>query len=239
MSNDKPDAWMPLYIGDWDGDTADLSCEEDGAYGRLVRSYWRKGPPKDDDLTLSRIVRMDLRAWKKLRPTLAAFFQIGEGVWRHKRVDAELVRWSDKKAAASAKAQAAAEKRWGKKDASSIARSIAEPMLGAMPEQCPSSSSTEEEDPNRSSSLRGRQDDAAHADGAPPPCAWGGPESVRQAFAAALGEPWCEKYLYGCRWQDVPDRAILVDHPIIGKRIVKDASAVLRAEGLAILERAA
>lgn len=239
MSKDKPDAWMPLYTGDWDGDTAHLSCEEDGAYGRLIRTYWRKGPPADDDLTLSRIVRMDLRAWRKLRPTIESFFQVADGVWRHKRVDAELIRWTDKKAAASAKALIAAEKRWGKKDAPSIAPSNARSTPQALPEQCPSSSSTEEEAPNRASSLRERQDDAALADGAPPPCAWTGPETVRQAFCTALGEAWCSKFLDGCRWQDVPDRAVIPPHPLIGKKITKDAVAVLAAEGIAVLERAA
>ena len=96
MKEAKPDAWMPLYIGDWDGDTGHLSCEEDGAYMRLVRHYWRMGPPADNDAGLARIVRMDLRAWKKVRPAIVGYFQVGEGIWRHKRVDMELARWATK-----------------------------------------------------------------------------------------------------------------------------------------------
>lgn len=112
MSAAKPDAWMPLYIGDWDGDTGHLDCEQDGAYGRLIRYYWRAGPPPDDDATLARIVRMELRRWRKVRPAIAPFFQVAEGLWRHKRVDAERPKWAAKKAKSSEKAKAAADARW-------------------------------------------------------------------------------------------------------------------------------
>lgn len=97
----------------------------------------------------------------------------------------------------------------------------------------------EVEAPKEASTLYERKDDAALADGAPPPCAWTGPETVRQAFRTALGEAWCSKFLDGCRWQDVPDRAVIPPHPLIGKKITKDAVAVLAAEGIAVLERAA
>lgn len=235
MSKEKPDAWMPLYTGDWDSDTADLSCEEDGAYGRLVRSYWRNGPPANDDAILARIVRMDLRAWKKLRPRIERFFQITDGVWRQKRVDAELIRWTEKKRLASEKARDAADARWGKKDAPSNAPSKPKAMLQAMHEQCPSPSSTEVEANKEASTLCGRQDADAHADGATPPCAWSGPESVRQAFSAALGDDWCRKYFDHCRWQDVPDRTVIPPDPVTGRKIIKDGSKILSALGLVML----
>ena len=95
--NAKPDAWMPLYIGDWDGDTGHLTCEQDGAYGRLVRHYWRNGPLADDDRSLACIVRKDLAGWRRLRPVLVTFFTVEDGVWRHKRVDAEVVIWGEKR----------------------------------------------------------------------------------------------------------------------------------------------
>lgn len=239
MSKEKPDAWMPLYTGDWDGDTAMLSCEEDGAYGRLVRSYWRHGPPRDDDVALARIVRMDLKAWRRVRPAVAAYFRIIEGVWRHKRVDEELIKWTAKRAKAIAKAQDAAEKRWGKKDAPSIPPGNAPGNQQALHEQCPSASSTEVEANKEASTLCGRQDADAHADGAPPPDAWPGPDSVWAAFSEALGEAWCEKFLRPCRWQDVPDRALIPPHPTIGVKMLKDCRSVLAKLGLQLLEKAA
>lgn len=86
----KPDIWMPLYVGDWDDRTRHLDCEQDGAYGRLVRHYWKNGPPPDDDAQLSRIVGMERPRWRKVRPILAAFFEIREGRWFHRRVEEEL-----------------------------------------------------------------------------------------------------------------------------------------------------
>ncbi len=141
----KPDAWMPLYIGDWDGDTAHLDCEQDGAYGRLIRHYWRNGPLADDDASLARIVRMDLKRWKKqIRPVLAPFFRIEHGLWNNNRADKEIVKWSGKKAAAAEKARIAAAKRW-QKDAPSIPQ--------ALLELCPSTSSREVDAPTGQSTL--------------------------------------------------------------------------------------
>lgn len=88
----KSDVWMPLYVGDWDSDTAHLDCEQDGAYGRLVRHYWKNGALQDDDAMLARIVRMERTRWKRVRPALAPFFDIKAGRWIHKRVEAELLK---------------------------------------------------------------------------------------------------------------------------------------------------
>jgi|SRR6185312_1327084 len=86
----KPDIWMPLYIGDWDAKTKHLTCEQDGAYGRLVRFYWKNGAPPDDNSQLRQIVGLDAAAWRKARPVLARFFNIREGRWFHDRVEEEL-----------------------------------------------------------------------------------------------------------------------------------------------------
>ena len=103
---EKPDAWMPLYIGDWDTATRQLTCEEDGAYGRLVRHYWRNGAPADDDAQLARIVGMDRRGWRRLRPVLEGFFDVRDGRWFHARVERELVLWTEKRRRAMERAAA-------------------------------------------------------------------------------------------------------------------------------------
>lgn len=235
VASAKPDTWMPLVIGDYKKDTGRLTRDLHGGYLLLIMEYWTTGPLVDDDAELAAIVLAGPKEWKAIRPKLERFFSIVDGVWRHKRIDAELERWTAKKAVYIERAAAGGRAKAAKSSASSTTKALLEGCLKAAPQPA----SREVDDPTDQSTLSERNDDAAHADGAPPPCAWSGPESVRQAFRAAMGEPWCEKYLYGCRWQDVPDRAILVDHPIIGKRIVKDASAVLSAEGLMIVERAA
>lgn len=213
---DKPDAWMPLYIGDWDGDTSDLSCEEDGAYMRLIRRYWRTGPLADDDANLARIVRMEIRQWRKIRPAIAHYFTIADGVWRNKRADAELARWSEKKIKAVEKARAAASKRWGN-DASSNAPSISQALL----EQCPSSSSREVE-PIDGSTLSGRKTKFL------------GPEEVRAAFVSAKGEAWTRSYIDPCGWQDLPERALIPANTYAGDKIRREARSVLVEQSLIV-----
>lgn len=93
-------AWMPLYIGDYLGDTGHLSTAQHGAYLLLMMHYWTKGGLPTDDKQLSAITKLPLRIWMDTRDTIAMFFQEG---WRHKRIDEEL----EKMAAVSAKRSAA------------------------------------------------------------------------------------------------------------------------------------
>ena len=87
----KVDAWMPLYIADLIADTLHLNRAEFGSYVLLMCAYWRnKGPLDDDDRTLSNICRVTLSEWSATRSALAGFFQIENGKWSHKRIDAEL-----------------------------------------------------------------------------------------------------------------------------------------------------
>jgi uncharacterized protein YdaU (DUF1376 family) len=79
--------WMPLYVGDYLGDTGHLTTAQHGAYLLLMMHYWRKGELPDDDRQLSKITKLPLRTWCEYRATLQDFFH---GGWRHKRIDAEL-----------------------------------------------------------------------------------------------------------------------------------------------------
>lgn len=128
----RADIWMPLYIGDYLADTARLTTEQHGAYLLLIMDYWRNGPPPDDDEILQSITRFSKFLWKKHRPILENYFQVQDGVWRHKRVDEEMLEALSSKEAASEKASKAASARWGKKDAPSITQ--------ALLEECPSPS---------------------------------------------------------------------------------------------------
>ena len=95
--------WMPLYVGDYLGDTGHLTTAQHGAYLLLMMHYWRKGEIPDDDRQLSKITKLPLRTWGEYRPILQDFFYNG---WRHKRIDAELermVRVSEKRAIAGQK----------------------------------------------------------------------------------------------------------------------------------------
>jgi uncharacterized protein YdaU (DUF1376 family) len=95
--------WMPLYVGDYLGDTGHLTTAQHGAYLLLMMHYWRKGELPDDDRQLSKITKLPLRTWGEYRVVLQDFFHSG---WRHKRIDAELermVRLSEKRAIAGQK----------------------------------------------------------------------------------------------------------------------------------------
>ena len=93
MSGARPDTWMPFYIGDYLRDTQHLSAEKHGAYVLLIFSYWVSGAPlPDDDEHLSTVTRLTRERWEVIRPVIAAFFRVADGVWRHKRVDIELKR---------------------------------------------------------------------------------------------------------------------------------------------------
>jgi uncharacterized protein YdaU (DUF1376 family) len=92
--------WMPLYVGDYLGDTGHLTTAQHGAYLLLMMHYWRKGELPDDDRQLSKITKLALKTWCEYRPTLQDFFHDG---WKHKRIEAELakmMRVSEKRALA-------------------------------------------------------------------------------------------------------------------------------------------
>lgn len=81
--------WMPFYVGDYLSKTIRLTTEEHGAYMLLIMEYWQQKGLADDDALFARIVRMPVREWKKIRPTIQSFFKDG---WRHERIDQELAK---------------------------------------------------------------------------------------------------------------------------------------------------
>jgi len=81
----------------------------------LIAHYWSNGRPlPDDDATLAKIARVTLTVWKKIRPTIANFFEVEMGMWMHKRIERELIEAGDRKEEAVKKARAAAAARWNK-----------------------------------------------------------------------------------------------------------------------------
>lgn len=143
MTGARPDTWMPLYIGDYLADTMHLTRDQHGGYLLLIIAYWRRGAPlPDDDMQLASITRATLAEWKKfLRPVLAAFFQIADGLWRHKRVDAELDRALNNSQNRSKAGARGAAKRW-QTDSSAIAEPVANASQNDAPSPSPSPDSS-------------------------------------------------------------------------------------------------
>ncbi len=132
-------AWMPLYIGDYLGDTQRLTTEQHGAYLLLILDYWRNGPPPDDDAVLQQITKLDTKGWKRHRPALIRMFQMEDGHWKHKRIERELAEAQSNSERRSNKAKAAAQARWGqpREDATSIAQSMPQALLVECPPPSP------------------------------------------------------------------------------------------------------
>jgi uncharacterized protein YdaU (DUF1376 family) len=104
---------MPLYIGDYLSDTMHLTRDQHGAYILLIMAYWRNGGPlPDDDCHLAAIAKASQTEWQTLRPPLVTFFKVGRGIWRHKRIDAELDAARNRLNARKAAGLKGAEARW-------------------------------------------------------------------------------------------------------------------------------
>lgn len=115
---------MPLYVGDYLGDTMHLRMAEHGAYVLLMLHYWRNGPLPDDDRALAAIARAERKEWAEAGPVVRAFFIPRDGKLHHKRIDAERAKAS----ALAGKRSAAASARWGK--------GTSKPDANAEQEQC-------------------------------------------------------------------------------------------------------
>ena len=105
------DTWMPLYIGDYLGDTRHLSTLEHGAYLLLLMYAWTHEGQLPGNLDrLRRITGVTPKEWKNSWPTLEEFFATSEEGFRHGRIDREIARQQDK----ITKRRAAANTRWAK-----------------------------------------------------------------------------------------------------------------------------
>lgn len=92
---DETGSWMPMYWGDYFGDTMHLTTEEHGAYLLLLGIYWRRAKAlPNDDKWLASVTKMTTKKWKMVRPNIIEFFDISDGHLIHKRVEKEILRSS-------------------------------------------------------------------------------------------------------------------------------------------------
>lgn len=106
--------WMPLWIGDYLADTAQLNGEQHGCYLLLLMSQWRVGSIPDDPDQLAQICHLSAKYYgRSIRPVLERYFRLyADGTWRNAKC-AELKEAAEIKVnKANIKAREAAILRW-------------------------------------------------------------------------------------------------------------------------------
>lgn len=106
--------YFEKHIGDWIRDTVSLTMLEDGAYNRLIDQYYQTERPLPIDKKLVyRLARANSTAERKAVDfVIENFFDRTDTGYVQKRAEAELERYSEKRA----KAQASANARWNKSE---------------------------------------------------------------------------------------------------------------------------
>lgn len=127
-----------IHLPDHIADTVRLSAEEHGCYMRLLFSYWRSGPPKDDGRALARIVGMTPDEWAEVRPMVEPFFEVLHGHWMHWRTDDELQSAYEAIEKSSRAGKTAAKARWDKEKGRTAGNDKCEADAVAMRSQCDS-----------------------------------------------------------------------------------------------------
>jgi uncharacterized protein YdaU (DUF1376 family) len=156
--------WMPLYVGDYLGDTGHLTTTQHGAYLLLMMHYWRKGELPDDDRQLSKITKLPLKTWCDYRSTLQDFFHEG---WKHKRIDAELekmVRVSAKRVIAGQKGGLGSALARMKLENASRSRQVMRQVLPRAIAAQPSSPAAAAADHSHSNSHQSLSEDESHGE---------------------------------------------------------------------------
>ena len=126
---------LPLWVTKYEGNTAHLTLEEDGAYTRLLRLMWRTpgcSIPADDGWVM-RHMRVDQATFSRVvKPILVEFFHVEKGRWHSQKLT-EVYHDADAK---SKRRQEAGSK--GGKAKALKTNETASSNATAMPEQCSS-----------------------------------------------------------------------------------------------------
>jgi uncharacterized protein YdaU (DUF1376 family) len=216
---------MPLVIGDYLKDTSRLNAQQHGAYLLIIMDYWVNGPPPDDDAQLAKIAACDPQEWKRVRAKIARYFRIEDGVWRHKRIEQELDRWTTKKkgyVSRSSKGGQAKAAKYGhgsaKGSASSSAYSTPQAVLNECQNSAPQPASQEVEG-LPSSTLLGRFQN----------------QDFRQSAIERSDPGFVVSYLDQCRWVDLPSPHIVAPHGMARDALRKRLRSLLVERNIAVI----
>jgi uncharacterized phage protein (TIGR02220 family) len=128
-----------LYAADLYIDTNEWTCEEVGAYTRLLMSEWVNGDLPTDPKRLARITGQDLKRFQKTYPQLKSKFQVnGNGRMVNLRLEETRINQLKYREKQSLRASSG----WVKRNATADATADAMEMATHMPDGCSSSSSS-------------------------------------------------------------------------------------------------
>ena len=127
---DRP-AYLPLYVRDFISDPKVLALAwlEQVIYLRMLMLSWELGPLPDDPASIERMIGLgaDQRispATDSIRSILSACWEQTEEGWVSLRLEFERTRWDEMRAGRTDKARLAANARWSRRDAPSIAQAM-------------------------------------------------------------------------------------------------------------------
>ena len=125
----KADVWMALYIGVYLADTMHLGRQHHGSYLLLIMAAFKNAGwlPADDGL-LMQIAKCTPKEWKAEKAIYAAFFEVSDERWTHKRVTIEWEKAQALTAERSASGSKGAANRW-RKHRQNDGTAIAEPSV--------------------------------------------------------------------------------------------------------------
>lgn len=144
--------WMPLYIGDYLGDTMHLSGPEHGAYLLLLMHSWRAGPLPKDSSSLASIARTELPAWRRMEAKILAFFEDTGGGFVQGRLERERQRQQGKVEQRRAAGRASAVARSSQREVNDRSTTVAPPLEQKGRDLEPDLEPEKEERPNPSGS---------------------------------------------------------------------------------------
>jgi uncharacterized protein YdaU (DUF1376 family) len=109
--------YFPLYVADYEADTAHLTLEEDGAYLRLLRLCWRTPGCSipNDPKWIARMMRVTWEAYERVvAPILSEFFRLKHNRYYSPRLQKEWERIEITHNARSEAGKRGNEKKWKK-----------------------------------------------------------------------------------------------------------------------------
>jgi uncharacterized protein YdaU (DUF1376 family) len=106
------DHWMRFNVGDYLADTMHLTTFQHGIYMRLIMHYFKRRELPEDERGLARVAGISVPQWRRESAPAVSLFIHENGVWKHRRIDAEIARCDAIREVKQSAGKQGASKRW-------------------------------------------------------------------------------------------------------------------------------